>query len=81
MKIQYSVFVLNKNCKTDFYFPRYRLAEEVDEKEHKDRRIDYEKKRKEKICCEFIRINPDEEDFIDKAKNKIHRHIKESNKK
>ena len=84
MITQYSVFVpaLNKTCKIDLYFRRYRLALEVDEKGHKDRPIDYEIKRqqtiKEKLGCTFIRINPDEENFkIDK----IHRHIIESTKK
>ena len=85
MKTQYSVFVLNINCKINLYFPRYRLAVEDDEKRHKDRPIDYEIKKqeaiKEKIGFEFIRINPDEEDFnIDKTKNKIYRHTKKLNK-
>ena len=25
------------NCRTDFYFPKYKLAIEIDEKGHKDR--------------------------------------------
>ena len=45
MKTQYSVFVLNINCKINLYFPRYRLAVEDDEKGHKDRPIDYEIKK------------------------------------
>ena len=37
---------------------------------------------KEKLGCEFIRINPDEEDFnIFKSINEIYRHIKKSTKK
>ena len=32
MKTQYSVFVLNKNCKIDLYFPRYRLRVDAHEK-------------------------------------------------
>ena len=32
MKAQYSVFVLNKNCKIDLYFPRYRLRVDAHEK-------------------------------------------------
>ena len=53
----------------------------VDEEGHKDRNIDHEIKRqeaiKEKLGWEFIRINPDEENFnIFKAINEIHRYIK-----
>ena len=67
--------------KIDLYFHDYKLAIEVDEKKHKDRRIDYEIKRQktieEKLGCVFIRIDPDEENFnIFNAQNKIFRHIK-----
>ena len=70
----------------DFYFRDYKVAIEVDEKGHKDRNIDHEIKRQKAIekelGCEFIRINPDEENFnIFKTINEIHRHIKESTKK
>ena len=51
----------------DLYFHDYKLAVEVDEEGHKDRNIDHEIKRqeaiKEKLGCEFIRINPDEKTF------------------
>ena len=65
----------------DLYFHEYKLAIEIDEKGHKDRKNDREVKRqkeiKNKLNCKFIRINPDEENFnISKAKNKIFRHIK-----
>ena len=65
----------------DLYFQK--LAIEADEKDHKDRNIDHEIKRqeatKEKLGCEFIRINPDEENSnISGVKNEIFRHIKES---
>ena len=66
MKTQYSVL----SYRTDLYFHDYKLAIEVDEKGHKDRNIDHEIKRqeaiKEKLGCEFIRINPDEENFSSK---------------
>ena len=51
----------------DLYFHDYKLAVEVDEEGHKDRNIDHEIKRqeaiKDKLGCEFIRINPDEKTF------------------
>ena len=41
-----------------------------------------EKKIRKELGCEFIRINPDEQNFdIFKAINKIHRHIKKTTKK
>ena len=53
---------------------------------HEDRNIDYEIQRQKALAkelgCEFIRINPDKENFnIFKAINEIHRHIKESIKR
>ena len=79
MQTHYSVL----GYRIDLYFHDYRLAIEVDEKGHQDRDIDHEIKRQKalekKLDCEFIRINPDKENFnIIKAINKIHRHIKES---
>ena len=70
----------------DLYFHDYRLAIKVDEKGHKDRNIDHEIKRQKalekELICDFIRINPDKNDFnISRAKNQIFRHIKESIKK
>ena len=51
----------------DTYFPKYKLAIEVDEQGHNDRDIDYEIKRQKAIekelGCEFIRINPAKENF------------------
>ena len=51
----------------DFYFPKYKLAIEVDELGHKDRDQTKENKRqkdlKEYLDCKFIRINPDEKNF------------------
>ena len=72
--------------KVDLYFHDYKLAEEVDEKGHKDGNIDHEIQRQKplekELGCEFIRIDPDEENFnIFNAINKIHRHIKKSTKK
>ena len=82
MQTQYSVL----DYKIDLYFHDYRLAIEVDEKGHEDRNIDYEIQRQKALAkelgCEFIRINPDKENFnIFKAINEIHRHIKESIKR
>ena len=52
----------------------------------KGKNIHYEVQRQKalekELCCDFIRINPDEKDFnIFKAINKIHRHIKKITKK
>ena len=63
-----------------------KLTIKIDERGHKDRNIDHEIKRQKALekglDYEFIRINPDEENFnISKAKDEIFRHIKESNKK
>ena len=82
MENQYSVL----GYKIDHYFPDYKLTIEVDEKGHKDRNIDHEIKRQKAIekelSCQFIRINPDEENFnILKAINEIYRHIEKSTKK
>ena len=82
MQTQYSVL----GYRIDLYFHDYKLAIEVDEKGHKDRNTDHEIQRqkaleKEELGCEFIRINPDNEDFnIFEAINEIHRHIKKSTK-
>ena len=46
----------------DAYFPKYKLAIEIDEHGHNDRDIDYEIKRQKaienKLGSELIRINP-----------------------
>ena len=51
----------------DLYFHDYKLAIEVDEKGHKDRNINHEIQRQKalekELSCEFIRIDPDEENF------------------
>ena len=70
----------------DIYFHDYELAVEIDEYNHEDRNIGCEIERqkalKKELCCKFIRINPDKENFnVFKAINEIFRHIKESNKK
>ena len=55
------------NYLIDFYFPKYKLAIEVDELGHKDRDQTKENKRqnnlKEYFDYKLIRINPDEENF------------------
>ena len=70
----------------DLYFHEYKLAIGVDEFGHNDRSTDNEIQRQraieKELGCAFIRVNPDEENFnIFRAINKIHRHIKKSNKK
>ena len=51
----------------DFYLPKRKLAIEVDELGHEDRKQNKENKRQkeleEHLKCTFIRINPDEKDF------------------
>ena len=82
MQTQYRVL----NYKIDLYFLDYKLAIEVDEKGHEDRRIDYEIKKQKaiekEVSCEFIRINPDEKFFnVFKVINEIYRHTIKSIKK
>ena len=82
MQIQYSIL----HYRINLYFHKYKLAIEVDELGHADRNLSNETERQKalekKLDCVFIRINPDEENFnIFKKINKIHRHIKKSNKK
>ena len=54
-------------CRIDAYFPKYKLAIEIDEQEHNDRDIAYETERQKaiekKLGCEFNRINPVKESF------------------
>ena len=74
------------NCRIDFYFPKYKLAIEIDEKGHKDRdeqkKIERQKAWGKKLDCKFIRINPDEKYFyMDIEISKIDNHIIESTKK
>ena len=81
MQTQYSVL----GYRIDLYFHDYRLAIEIDEKGHTDRNtndeIQRQKALEKELGCEFIRINPDKENFnINKANNDIFRHIKESTK-
>ena len=51
----------------DAYFPKHKLAIEVDEQGHNSREISYEierqKAKENKLGCEFIRINLAKEDF------------------
>ena len=70
----------------DLYFPKHKLAIEVDKKGHTDRdkrkENEREKKIKEKLDCKFIRINPDGKDYYEYVKfGEINNHINESNKK
>ena len=77
MQIQHNVL----GYRIDLYFHDYRLTIEVDEYGHNNRNIDYEIQRQKgiekELRCEFISINPDEQDFnIFNTIIKIHRHIK-----
>ena len=81
MQTQQSVL----GCKIDLYFYKHELAIEFDELEHSDRNINDEIERQRalqrELNCVFIRINPDARDYnIYREINKIHRHIKQSNK-
>ena len=51
--------------KNDLYFPVHNLVVEIDEKNHIDRNKikEEEIKRKKYLNCEFIKINPDKEDY------------------
>ena len=69
----------------DPYFHDYKLAVEIDAKDHQDRdicrEIERQKALEKELRCKFIRINPDKENLnIFKAQNEIFRNIKESNK-
>ena len=61
--LQYSVL----DYKIDAWFPKYKLAIEIDELGRFDRDSEKEKTRenkiKQKLQCELIRINPDKENF------------------
>ena len=63
MQTRYSVL----GYRINLYFHDCKLAIGVDEKGHKDRNSDHEIKRlkaiEKELACEFIRINPDKEDF------------------
>ena len=68
------------------YFPKYKLAIEVDEFGHNDRDIDYEIQRKKalekELDCEFTRINPAKENFdIFVEIGRIQNFVVEANKK
>ena len=81
MPTQYKVL----GYRINIYFHDYKLAVEVDQKDHEDRNFDHKLKRQKalekELSCEFIRINPDEKDFnIFKAINEIQKQIKKSTK-
>ena len=52
---------------TDIHFHDYKLAAEIDEKDHQDRDISREIERQKvlekELSCKFIRINADKENF------------------
>ena len=61
MQNQYSVL----GYKIDLYFHDYKLEVEIDEIDDSDRNNNNKRKEEieEELNCEFIRINPDEENF------------------
>ena len=68
--------------KIDAYFVEYKLAVEIDENNHEQRDNEKELMRenaiKQKLGCEFIRINPDDDKFnINIEIRRIFEHIKE----
>ena len=70
MKTHYKVL----GYEIDLYFHDYKLAVEIDEKDHQDRDISRETERQKalekELGCKFIKINPDKENFnILKAQN------------
>ena len=72
-----------EKCRIDLYFPKYKLAIESDEFDHRDRDIGYEVEQQyhiEKLLnCTFTRFNPDVKDFcILEVVNKIFVQIKSS---
>ena len=81
MQTEYTVL----RYRIDLYFHKYKLAIEVDELGHSDKNVNDEIERQRalerELNCVFIRSNPDAADFnIYREINKIHRHIKQSNK-
>ena len=64
LQTQYSVL----GYKIDLYFHEYKLAKEVDQLGHNNRNIDYgiqrQKAIEKQLGCVFIRINPDQQNFI-----------------
>ena len=64
-EISFQHFVLG--YRIDAYFLKYKLAVEVDEKEHNDRdlksEIEKQKVLEKELDCKFIRINPYRENF------------------
>ena len=82
MQTQHNV----SDYRIDLYFLDYRLTIEADELGNNDRRISHGIQRQNAMekerGCEFIRINPDEENFNTfKAINKTHIHIKNPTRK
>ena len=74
-----------ENKRIDAYFPKYKLAIEVDEYDHEYRNSNYEKNRRLMIESHgiiIIRSNSDAVDFdINRLITQIHTDIIESNKK
>ena len=70
-----------RKYRIDLYIPKYKLAIECDEFDHRDRDIGYEVERQKHIekllNCTFVRFNPDAKDFcILEVVNKIFVQVK-----
>lgn len=80
LDIKYISQKITGKYKIDIYVPKYKLAIEIDEYDHKDRDIKYEGLRekyiKKTLDCKFIRCNPDEPNFnIIQLTAKITKHM------
>ena len=69
----------------DIYFHDCRLAIQINEDEHNARNVEQEIQRQKAIekelCCQFVRINPNDKCFnIFEYINKITKHIEKSTK-
>ena len=76
MKWQFSI----GSYRIDLYFPEHKLAIECDDRDRKDRDINYEIRRQkfieDQLNYKFIRYNPDAKDFmIESVLNKIFQYI------
>ena len=81
MQTKYNVL----SYRIDLHFHDYKLAIEIDEKEHSNKILTAKSKEKaieQELDCKFIRIDSEKEDFdLFKTINEIFRYIKLSTKK
>ena len=71
--------------RTDFIIEENKLVVEIDEKDHDDKDLDYERrwqKELEKLGDNFIRINPDKPNFVEYEEfGRVQKYIEKSTKK